>query len=135
MTALLNALQKPNVYKIKSYVQIDSETDSDDDGEDSDPPGEFYRSGDIIFENRSEIDIPLPNPAFLRLHAALAGVLHVTGAGKDINNIVKDLEKDGKGKGPLQRIFSSGFQFLEHMDARESVRVMLGGFGRMISVH
>jgi len=121
--------EKPNVYKIKFFLEDGSDTDLDPDSdEDSDPPGKFYHSGDIIFKNRAKSDIPLPNPAFLRLHAAIAGVLQASGAGEDINNILKDLENDGNGKGPPRCMFSSCFQFLEHMNARESVRAMLGGF-------
>jgi hypothetical protein len=121
------------VYKVKSYVEV--EVDDDSVGEEDAPAFNIRHFDEVIFTNHSESNIPLPNPAFLRLHATLAGVLYASGAGEDIDNIIKDLEKYGNGKGPPERIFRSGFQFLEHMNARESVKAMMGGFDRMIFVH
>jgi len=111
-------LQQANVYQIKFYT----------------PFKPAPHLNEVIFRDHTASGIPLPNPAFLSLHAAICGVLHMSGAGEDIDNIVRDLRKDGEGRIP-ERILSSGFEFLQHMEARESVRVMMGGFDHPILVH
>jgi hypothetical protein len=44
----------------------------------------------------------------------------MTGAGDDIDNIVKRLNKDREGSGPPAKIFTSGDQFMDHMELHDS---------------
>ena len=82
------------------------------------------RSNRVIFRNESHDDIPLPNPAFIKLHAALCGIFHMTGAGDDIDNIVQQLKKDREGGGPPPDIFTSGDRFMDHMELHDSISDM-----------
>jgi hypothetical protein len=117
-------LQQENVYKVKSYRKWNR------------GPAGIAPLDEVIFKDHTTENIALPNPTFMRLRAALCGVLHVSGAGKDIENIVRDLETDSNGNGPPKRIFSSGPQFFRHMEFRENLRAMQGIFNsRLVHLH
>jgi hypothetical protein len=48
----------------------------------------------IFFEDHSNTGIELPRVELIKLHTALCGILHTSGAGDDIDNLVMDLNKD-----------------------------------------
>jgi hypothetical protein len=98
-------------------------------------PASIMANSEVIFSHHITHNIPLPNPDFILLHTTLSGVLHVSGVGKDINNIVQDLGQDGNGNGPPEHIFSSGIQFLQHTEACTSANEMLGNTVQLIPVH
>ena len=37
-------------------------------------------------------DLPLPNPVYLRIHAAICRVAHLSGAGEYMDKVLEDLE-------------------------------------------
>ncbi|KAK0442443.1 hypothetical protein EV421DRAFT_1904213 [Armillaria borealis] len=51
------------------------------------PPPVGGRDHRVIFKDYSNSDppIPLPNPVYIRLHAAIAGILHMSGAAEVMN--------------------------------------------------
>jgi HNH endonuclease len=91
------------------------------------PAGIKPRSNEIVFQNHSSKNIELPNADFIKLHAALCGVLHMSGAGDDIDNLLQHLKKDRDGNGPPADIFQSGGQFRDHMELHDSISEMFSG--------
>jgi hypothetical protein len=57
----------------------------------------------------------------------------MSGAGKDIDDILKDLNKDVGGEGSSKDIFKSGVSFLNHMELFNSLSNMLGS--RLVLAH
>jgi hypothetical protein len=57
----------------------------------------------------------------------------MSGAGEDIDNILKDLNKKSGGEGSLMDIFKSGISFLNHMELLDNISDMLGS--RLALVH
>ncbi|KAF8879917.1 hypothetical protein BD779DRAFT_1676133 [Infundibulicybe gibba] len=47
-------------------------------------------------------EIPVPDPRYLRIHAAIAGVLHMSGAGKFFYEIVREWYEDEEGFSAVQ---------------------------------
>ena len=47
-----------------------------------------YGSQQVRFTNQSEKDIPLPNAQFLMIHAAIAKVLHLSGAAEPLDLVM-----------------------------------------------
>jgi hypothetical protein len=70
----------PNTYKVKQIV-----------------PGYLLALPDetIIFRDNSARGQALPNPKFIALHAALAQILHLSGAGEVIDLVMDRYSKDG----------------------------------------
>ena len=50
-----------------------------------DQSNDFTHSGSSQKQNR---DIPLPNPRYLAIHAAIAGILHMSAAGKFFDELL-----------------------------------------------
>jgi hypothetical protein len=94
----------------------------------SSPPREKQRttrSGNVDDEvqNVEQGGIPLPDPLFLRIHDALARVLHMSGAAEAIDLLV--LEKFGKGK-PGAVLVGADFEDMwTHEMLRENIVSML----------
>ena len=53
-------------------------------------------SGDFIAgsSRKRRRSIPLPNPHYLAIHAAIAGVLHMSGAGRFFDELLDDYKDD-----------------------------------------
>jgi len=49
------------------------------------------KANPITFES-TRIDLPLPNPTYLRIHAACCRVAHLSGAGEHMDKILEDLD-------------------------------------------
>jgi len=62
----------------------------------------------------------LPNPLFFRIHSAIAGVLHVSGTGEEIDAAVKTV-----GGAGVSGAIPVGDNF-EHMFLRERLGGLLG---------
>ncbi|KAK0244967.1 hypothetical protein EDD85DRAFT_1016214 [Armillaria nabsnona] len=64
----------------------------------------------VVFKDYSNSDpsIPLPNPTYLRLHAAVAGILHMSGAAAVMDQFK---EKYGEGSGGSGLLGKSGHKF------------------------
>lgn len=76
----------------------------------------------IVFKDHSGKGIPLPDPDLLRLHSALCSIMYASGAGNDIEDLLRHLDEVGSSP---QEIFQSGYSFLEHMDVLESAQQLL----------
>ncbi|KAF9507273.1 hypothetical protein BS47DRAFT_1321384 [Hydnum rufescens UP504] len=77
------------------------------------------RSGDAGDEvQRREQGIALPNPLFIRIHSAIAGVLHMSGAGEEIDAAIR---RAGGGGAPGAVLVGDDFETLHLW---ESVRSM-----------
>ena len=50
---------------------------------------------DVDFPTREESSVEPPNPDFLKVHAAFAKVLHLSGASEYIESIERDAEMEG----------------------------------------
>jgi len=83
------------------------------------------RSGDAGEEIQEvQQGVALPNPLFFRIHSAIAGVLHMSGAGEEIDAAVKRAGGAGASAVPVGDDF-------EHIFLRER----LGGlFGTQLTV-
>jgi hypothetical protein len=55
------------------------------------------RSSNVGDPQQQHEGIPLPNPHYLRIHSTLAGVLHMSGAGEEIDLVI---ERSGLGGAP-----------------------------------
>lgn len=47
----------------------------------------------VTFNTPDEIKFPLPDPRYLKIHAACARVAHLSGAGEYIQDIFRDMEE------------------------------------------
>ena len=47
----------------------------------------------VIQLTTTNVDLPLPDPCLLRLHAACAKVAHLSGAGQIVDEILRDIEE------------------------------------------
>ena len=74
-------------------------------------------------------DIPLPNPRYLAIHAAIAGILHTSTAGKFIDELL-DQYKDVEGKVPPVQSWSELERLMEEGVLRDSVESM-----NLVGVH
>ncbi len=68
-------------------------------------------------------DIPLPNPQYLAIHAAIAGVLHMSAAGKFFDELL-DKYKDDEGKVPPVQSWTELERLMEESVLRDSVELM-----------
>ena len=50
---------------------------------------------DVEFRTREESSIEPPNPQYLKVHAAFAKVLHISGAAEYVESIERDAEMEG----------------------------------------
>ncbi len=79
----------------------------------------------VVFKDYSDSDppIPLPNPAYLRLHATIAGILNMSGAGE-----VMDEFEDKHGETGSNLLAQSDYNF-------ETFLSWIDLNSRMVSVH
>lgn len=71
---------------------------------------------------RVEMGIPIPDPLFFRIHAGVAGVLHMSGAAEVIDLVLERF----RGIGPSGDIFTAeDFESPGLVDLKESIRNML----------
>jgi hypothetical protein len=60
-------------------------------------------SGDFISgPSRKSRSIPLPNPHYLAIHAAIAGVLHMSGAGRFFDELLDEYTDDEDEVHPIR---------------------------------
>jgi hypothetical protein len=64
------------------------------------PQADTYGNRYVQFRSH-DANFPLPNPSFLAVHAAVGNILHATGRGEEIDQLLKDLE--GAGSSGLAR--------------------------------
>lgn len=65
--------------------------------------------------------VPVPNRDFIRIHAAVAGVLHMSGAAEAIDEVLKRFD----GTGPPGDLFTpEDFEEPAIVDLKESIRMM-----------
>ncbi|KAH7910681.1 hypothetical protein BJ138DRAFT_1064691 [Hygrophoropsis aurantiaca] len=58
-------------------------------------PHGYYLTGypkTVTFENHSDLDLPLPSPTYLKIHAAYARVAHHSGAAEQIDKVLGEME-------------------------------------------
>ena len=53
------------------------------------------REVDVEFRTQEESSIEPPNPQYLKVHAAFAKVLHISGAAEYVESIERDAEMEG----------------------------------------
>ena len=89
-----------------------------------DHSGEFQTDkGKSLRKRRREV--PLPNPCYLRIHAAVAGILHMSGAGKFFDEL---LDKFGDQGG------SSAVRCWEELDRVVEAAILRNGLS-VLAVH
>ncbi|KAF9035289.1 hypothetical protein BJ165DRAFT_1615629 [Panaeolus papilionaceus] len=64
--------------------------------------------------------VDLPNPHYLAIHAAIAGVLNMSGAGKFFDELFT-MYRDGEGNAPAVRCWEEMEEWMDHTMLRESV--------------
>lgn len=82
-----------------------------------DKSNDFSPSNTSLKRNR---DIPLPNPQYLAIHAAIAGILHMSAAGKFFDEIL-DKYRDDEGKVPPVRSWTELENLMEEGVLRDAV--------------
>ncbi len=85
-----------------------------------------FSSGSTRKRNRT---ISLPNPHYIAIHAAIAGILHMSGAGKFFDELL-DRYKDDEGKVPpvqswpeLEKVMLEGVLMESVAESLQSVKV------------
>lgn len=91
-----------------------------------DQSNDFSPSGTSLKRNR---DISLPNPRYLAIHAAIAGILHMSAAGKFFDELL-DIYKDDEGKAPSVRSWTELEKLMEEGVLRDSVESL-----RLVGAH
>ena len=74
---------------------------------------------------RKQRPIALPNPKYISIHATLAGVLNMSGAGRFFDELL-DKYKDDEGNVPAVRSWPELEKVMEEEMLRESVAQSLG---------
>ena len=82
-------------------------------------------SGDFISgsSRKGPRSIPLPNPHYLAIHAAIAGVLHMSGAGKFFDELLNEYKYEVH-PGPIRSWLDLEIK-MEEVALRDSVAAML----------
>jgi hypothetical protein len=93
---------------------------SDDFGEPSFPARKRLRSGPASIARGFD----LPNPLFIRIHAAIAGVLHMSGAGESIEQALDRAGRRGTG------VVLTGYDFT-YLGLAENVDLLMN----QVAVH
>jgi hypothetical protein len=63
-----------------------------------DHSGDFPRENGYVYH-----DVALPNPLYLKIHAAICGVLHMSGAGKFLDEVLQRFNPDGGSSSVLSQ--------------------------------
>ena len=66
-----------------------------------DHTGEFQADRGQSSRRKRPREVPLPEPHYIRLHATIAGVLHMSGAGKFLDELLEKYD-DGDGSSAVQ---------------------------------
>ena len=91
-----------------------------------DQSNDFTHSGS---SQKRNCDIPLPNPRYLAIHAAIAGILHMSAAGKFFDELL-DKYRDDEGKFPPVRSWLELERLMDEDVLRDSVRSL-----QLVGVH
>lgn len=92
----------------------------------TDQSNDFTPSSSSLKRNRA---ILLPNPRYLAIHAAIAGILHMSAAGKFFDELL-DKYKDDEGKVPPVRSWTDLEKLMEEGVLRDSVQSL-----ELVGVH
>lgn len=94
-------IQKEDVYDVKVYSDVGIAGFSYSTSVHfKDHSGDFSNDSD----RKRNRPVALPNPRFIQIHSALAGILHMSGAGRFFDELL-DRYKDDEGKVPPVRSF------------------------------
>jgi len=78
----------------------------------------------IVFKDESNTGISLPDGRLIRLHRALAHILHVSGAGEDIDRILKEMADAGASK---KAAVHTGEGLVSLLEVREAAMQLVQG--------